>query len=529
MHVYIYVLDLTRFCIHFQGGGKRKGSFAIYLEPWHADVEEFLELKLNHGKEEHRARDLFYALWIPDLFMKRAREHGKWSLFCPHEAPGLADVHSAEFEALYTKYEATPGLARKQVDAFKLWLTICRTQAETGTPYILYKDACNRMSNQQHLGTIRSSNLCTEIVEYTAPDEIAVCNLASINLAACLTRNADGKLVYNFNELVSIVRQLTRNLNQVIDINFYPVEEARNSNMRHRPVGIGVQALADVFAKLKIPWESIDARILNRQIFATMYYAAVRESVAIAKEVGHYESFPGSPASKGQFQFDLAGVAPLTGSFNEFCPAFDWDTLRADMIAHGMRNSLLIAPMPTASTSQILGNNECFEPYTSNLYNRRTLAGEFIVVNEHMVADFEARGLWTDEIRAQILADEGSVQNVEGIPDDLRALYKTVWEIPQKVLCQMAVDRQPYICQSQSFNVHIREPTPQKMSSLHMFMWKRGAKTSTYYLRTEPKAHPVQVTEDVDVVHKMRMRRENAGGGGGGGAAIDQECDNCGS
>lgn len=430
-----------------QGGGRRKGSFAIYLEPWHADVEEFLELRKTHGKEENRARDLFYALWIPDLFMKRVMANKEWSLFCPNEAPGLADVHSEAFEKLYLEYEQTPGLARKTLKAQTLFFKICQSQIETGTPYMLYKDACNRKSNQQNLGTIRSSNLCTEIIEYTAPDEVAVCNLASINLSRFVEKSYTSEAVFNFDKLVEITKVVAKNLNRVIDANFYPVEEARNSNMRHRPVGIGVQGLADTFAMMRYPFESPDAVKLNKEIFEALYFGAVTASMEVSREMGPYETYAGSPMSKGKFQFDLWGVKPS--------PRFNWEKLRSQVLTYGIRNSLLIAPMPTASTSQILGNNECFEPFTSNIYVRRVLAGEFTVVNKHMFKDLIEGGYWTHDIRNQIIADGGSIQNVAAIPKNLKNLYKTVWEISQKHLLKLAAGRGPFICQSQSLNIHM--------------------------------------------------------------------------
>ena len=469
-----------------QGGGKRKGSFAIYLEPWHADVFDFLDLRKNHGKEEARARDLFYALWVPDLFMKRVEEGGKWTLMCPNECPGLADCWGAEFEALYTKYERE-GRGRKTIDAQKLWWAILDAQVETGTPYILYKDACNGKSNQQHLGTIKSSNLCTEIVEYTAPDEVAVCNLASIALPNFITTSGDSKS-FDFELLESITRVVTKNLNKVIDVNYYPVVEARNSNMRHRPVGIGVQGLADVFAMLRLPFESPEAKQLNKDIFETMYFGAVSASIEEASVTGPYETYPGSPASQGKLQFDLWGVTPSD--------RHDWAGLKADLATHGMRNSLLVAPMPTASTAQILGNNESVEPFTSNIYNRRVLAGEFAVVNKHMMRDLIAMELWTPEVRNQVIAHRGSIQNITCIPDEVKSLYKTVWEIKQKHVLEMAADRAPYICQSQSLNLHIADPSHAKLTSAHFYSWKRGLKTGMYYLRTRPKADAIQFTVD---------------------------------
>lgn len=483
-----------------QGGGKRKGSFAIYLEPWHADIMDFLQLKKNHGKEEARARDLFYGLWVPDLFMKRVEKNQLWSLFCPNECPGLADCHSAEFDALYTKYESE-GKFRKQIKAQKLWFAILESQIETGTPYMCFKDACNSKSNQQNLGTIKSSNLCTEIMEYTSKDEIAVCNLASINLSHFVNVQ-DG--TYDFDELVRITQVVAHNLNLVIDRNFYPVEEAYNSNMRHRPIGIGVQGLADALMLLKFPWESSEARQLNKDIFEALYYGAMVASVAAAKKDGPYESFQGSPLSQGKFQFDLWGVTPSD--------RWDWDTLRTEVMEHGARNSLLIAPMPTASTSQILGNNECFEPYTSNVYSRRVLAGEFTVVNRHMLKAFVERGLWTEEVRNQIIADGGSVQNVAGLPTELKTLFKTVWEIKQKCLIDMAADRGPFVCQSQSLNVHMAAPNTGKLTSMHFYAWKRGLKTGMYYLRTRPKANAIQFTVDQAKLKVARAKtaKENA-------------------
>jgi len=472
-----------------QGGGKRKGSFAVYLEPWHADVEDFLELKKNHGKEERRARDLFYALWVPDLFMERVKSGGMWSLFCPNEAPGLADVHSEEFRALYTKYENTPGLARKVVKAQNLWMKIVASQVETGTPYMLFKDACNRKSNQQNLGTIRSSNLCTEIIEYTSPDEVAVCNLASINLSKFVENAYEEGRSFNFEKLVEIAKIVAKNLNRVIDANFYPIEAARRSNMRHRPVGIGVQGLADTFAMMRLSFESEEARKLNRDIFETIYFGAVTASMEVSRDgEGPYSTFEGSPMSKGKFQFDLWNVQPSD--------RWDWETLRQNVMKHGIRNSLLVAPMPTASTSQILGNNECFEPFTSNVYARRVLAGEFTVVNRHMLRDLIKGGWWTKTTRNQIINDGGSLKNVDCIPEHIKQLYKTVWEIPQKTLMQLAIDRGPFICQSQSFNVHMETPTTRKISSMHMFAWKNGLKTGMYYLRTRPKAEANKFTVD---------------------------------
>jgi ribonucleoside-diphosphate reductase alpha subunit len=466
-----------------QGGGKRKGAFAVYLEPWHADVFEFLELKKNHGKEEMRARDLFYAMWIPDLFMERVREDGQWSLFCPNEAPGLYDCHSGEFEALYHRYEQE-GRARKVVKAQELWFAILESQIETGTPYILYKDAANRKSNQQNLGTIRSSNLCTEIIEYTSPDEVAVCNLGSISLPKFVREDRS----YDFERLEEITRVLTRNLNRIIDINYYPIEEARNSNMRHRPIGIGVQGLADAFLLMRFPFDSAEARELNRQIFETIYYAAVTESCRMAQEQGAYSSFQGSPASKGVLQFDMWGVQP-TGRY-------DWDAVKEEVKTHGLRNSLLLAPMPTASTSQILGNNECFEPYTSNIYTRRTLSGEYIVVNRHLLKDLIGLELWNDEMRQRLMALNGSVQQIPEIPDHIKELYKTTYEISMKAIIDMAADRGAFICQSQSLNLFVENPNFGKLSSMHFYGWQKGLKTGMYYLRTKAAVDPIKFTLD---------------------------------
>ena len=464
-----------------QGGGKRKGSIAIYLEPWHPDIFEFLDLRKNHGKEEMRARDLFYALWTPDLFMERVEANGEWSLFCPNECPDLHDTYGDEFRALYAKYESE-GRARKTIPARELWDAITQSQIETGTPYMLYKDACNEKSNQKNLGTIRSSNLCTEIVEYTAPDEVAVCNLASIALPKFVI---DGE--YDHQKLYDVTYHATGNLNRVIDVNYYPVEEARNSNMRHRPIGLGVQGLADTFAMLKLPFESPEARQLNREIFETIYFAACNASLDAAKEEGPYSSFEGSPASQGILQPDLWGVTEHSGRW-------DWDSLKAGIVKHGLRNSLMLAPMPTASTSQILGNNECFEAFTSNLYVRRTLSGEFIVLNKHLVNDLIDRGLWSMEMKNDILRHKGSVQMIEGIPEDLKELYKTTWEIKQRHVIDMAADRGAYIDQSQSLNIHMIDANPAKVTSMHFYGWKKGLKTGMYYLRTKAAADAIQFT-----------------------------------
>jgi len=463
-----------------QGGGKRKGAFAIYLEPWHADVFEFLDLRKNHGKEELRARDLFYALWIPDLFMKRVEANGEWSLFCPNEAPGLSDCWGPEFEALYTQYEEE-GRARKTIKAQELWFAVLDAQIETGTPYLLYKDAANKKSNQQNLGTIKSSNLCTEIIEYTSPDEVAVCNLASLALPRYVI---NGK--FDHDKLYEVTYEVTRNLNKIIDNNYYPVEEARNSNLRHRPIGLGVQGLADVFILLRLPFESELAKLLNRDIFETMYFAAMTASMDLAKEEGHYETFPGSPLSKGIFQFDMWNVQPTD--------RWDWEALRKNVVKHGVRNSLLMAPMPTASTSQILGNNECFEPYTSNIYTRRVLSGEFIIVNKHLLKDLIHLGLWNNDMKNRIISANGSIQNIDAIPTEIKELYKTVWEIKQRTLIDMAADRGAYICQSQSLNLFVDTPSPSKLTSMHFYGWKKGLKTGMYYLRSQAATQAVQFT-----------------------------------
>ncbi|MBK7789978.1 MAG: ribonucleoside-diphosphate reductase subunit alpha [Saprospiraceae bacterium] len=469
-----------------QGGGKRKGAFAVYLEPWHADIVDFLDLKKNHGKEEMRARDLFYALWISDLFMKRVKEDGVWSLFCPNEAPGLPEVYGDEFEALYTQYERE-GRARQTVKAQELWFAILDSQIETGTPYILYKDAANKKSNQKNLGTIKSSNLCTEIMEYTSADEVAVCNLASI----ALPRFVDPVTkIFDFEKLHEITKVVTRNLNKVIDINYYPIEEARNSNMRHRPIGIGVQGLADAFMMMRLPFDSDEAAQLNKDIFETIYHASLTESCVIAAKDGAYSTFQGSPASEGTLQFDMWGVTPST--------RYDWDGLKARIKEKGIRNSLLLAPMPTASTSQILGNNECFEPYTSNLYTRRTLSGEFIVVNKHLLQDLVERGLWCEELKQILMASNGSIQHIQGIPQDLKDLYKTAYEISQKAIINMAADRGAFICQSQSLNLFVENANYGKMSSMHFYSWEKGLKTGMYYLRSKAAVDPIKFTLDTE-------------------------------
>lgn len=472
-------------------GGKRNGSFAIYLEPWHADIEDFLRLKLNTGAEEERARDLFYGLWIPDLFMERVKSDGVWSLMCPHECPGLADCWGDKFRDLYSSYEAA-GKYRRQVPAKKLWQLILDAQIQTGTPYLCYKDAANRKSNQQNLGTIRSSNLCTEIMEYTSPEETAVCNLGSLALPKFVENG-----VFNFEKLRRYTRILIRNLDKVIDVNFYPTPETKNSNTKHRPIGLGVQGLADVFAMMRVAWTSPAAETLNREIFENIYYAAVQESTLISKQnsnghpvdgwSGAYSTFAGSPASHGKLQVDLWNQKPMTAYLN-------WEGLRDDVCHYGLRNSLLVAPMPTASTSQILGNNECIEPFTSNLYTRRVLAGEFVIINKYLVEDLVSRGLWTAAIRTQIIANNGSVQSIPEIPQDIRDLYKTAWEIPMKTIINLAADRAPFICQSQSLNLFVAEPTFSKLSSMHMYAWEKGLKTGCYYLRTKSVAKAQQFT-----------------------------------
>ena len=479
-----------------QGGGKRKGAFAIYLEPWHADVFGFLDLRKNHGKEEMRARDLFLALWVPDLFMKRVEADGQWSLFCPNEAKNLHTTYGAEFEALYEKYEKE-GKAKKTIPARDLWNAILDAQIETGNPYILYKDAANEKSNQKNLGTIRCSNLCTEIIEYSDDKETAVCNLASISLP----RFVEGKK-FNFDKLQEVTQIITRNLNKIIDNNYYPLEETRRSNFRHRPIGIGVQGLADAFMLLGLPFESEVAKILNKNIFETIYYAALVASKNIAKELGAYETFEGSPLSKGIFQFDMWNVQPSD--------RYNWDALRAEIKEHGVRNSLLLAPMPTASTSQILGNNECFEPYTSNIYNRRVLSGEFVVVNKHLLKDLMGLGLWNDSMKQRIIAANGSVQNIEEIPAALKEIYKTVWEIKQRTIIDMSADRGAFICQSQSLNLFVEQPNFAKLSSMHFYTWKKGLKTGMYYLRTKAATDAVKFTVDMDVMKQSAIDKAQA-------------------
>lgn len=501
--------------------GKRNGSFAIYLEPWHPDVEDFLDLRKNHGDEELRARDLFYALWIPDLFMKRIKTNGTWSLFCPDECPGLSDIHSEEFEALYTKYENEQKY-RKQINARELWFKILDSQMETGTPYILYKDACNRKSNQKNLGTIKSSNLCTEIIEYSDKDETAVCNLASLALSSyvvTIEHNDDGNTSYTYHfdyeKLHDVTKVVTENLNRVIDLNFYPTEKTVRSNMRHRPIGIGVQGLADVFAIMKVPFYSKEASEINKNIFETIYHAALEKSNEIAKRRkdseedsdfneydktyngwteedkrryrGAYSSFPGSPASQGILQFDLWNVNPTNTRYN-------WTKLKEDIVDHGLRNSLLVAPMPTASTSQILGNNECFEPFTSNIYTRRTLAGEFIIVNKYLMKELIDMNMWSEAIKTNIIENNGSIQHIDGLSEDMKLRYRTVWEIPMRHIIDMSRDRGAYICQSQSLNLWMEDPTYNAMTSMHFYSWEAGLKTGIYYLRRKAKHQAQQFT-----------------------------------
>lgn len=492
-----------------QGGGKRKGSFAIYIEPWHADISDFLQLKKNHGKEEMRARDLFYALWIPDLFMQRVKDNDTWSLFCPHECPGMADAHGAEFEQLYTGYELA-GKARKVVKAQDLWFEILEAQTETGTPYMLFKDHANNKSNQKNLGTIKSSNLCTEIIQYTSKDEVAVCNLASLALPKFIKTNEKGFQVFDHEELKRVTKVATVNLNKIIDRNYYPVEEARRSNMRHRPIGLGVQGLADVFIMLRMPFESAEAKQMNKDIFETLYFAAMEASMELAIKEGPYETWAGSPISQGIFQFDMWNVTPESGRW-------DWEGLRAKVKEHGVRNSLLVAPMPTASTSQILGNNECFEPYTSNIYARRVLSGEFAVVNKHLLRDLVKLNLWNDSMKNKLISANGSVQNINEIPQNLKDLYKTVWEIKQKTIIEMATDRGAYICQSQSLNIHIQDPNFGKLTSMHFYAWEKGLKTGMYYLRTKAATDAIKFTvekqaevaiEQANVVQEHEMNYE---------------------
>jgi ribonucleoside-diphosphate reductase alpha subunit len=474
-----------------QGGGKRNGSFAIYLEPWHADVEDFLKLKLNTGSEEERCRDLFYALWIPDLFMERVEKNEPWTLFCPSEAPGLADVYGQDFKELYERYERE-GRGRKQVDAQKLWFKVLDSQIETGTPYLLYKDAANEKSNQKNLGVIKSSNLCVEIIEYSNKDETAVCNLASVALPMYVDAK---KRAFNYDKLREVVKVAIKNLNRVIDINYYPTPETERSNKRHRPVGLGVQGLADVFALMRVPWETDRALELNQRIFEHIYYAAVEASAEVAEKEGPYSTYEGSPMSKGQFQYDLWGVQPLTDIDN----TLDWASLKHNVSQYGVRNSLLVAPMPTASTSQILGFNECFEPFTSNIYTRRTLAGEFIVVNKYLMKDLEKLDLWNENMKQQIIARNGSVQGIEEIPESIQKLYRTSWEIKQKTLIDMAAARGAFICQSQSLNLFVADPNYAKLTSMHFYAWKKGLKTGIYYLRTRAPVMAQKFTVDPEL------------------------------
>ena len=471
-----------------QGGGKRKGSFAVYLEPWHADIFQFLDLKKNHGKEEMRARDLFLAMWIPDLFMKRVEEDGEWTLMCPNECPHLFDTYGDEFEKLYTGYEKV-GKGRKTIKARELWEKILESQIETGNPYMLYKDAVNRKSNHKNLGTIRSSNLCTEIMEYTAPDEVAVCNLASIALPMFISETPDGKKFFDHKKLFKVTKKITKNLDTVIDQNFYPVVEAENSNMRHRPVGIGIQGLADAFILLRMPFTSEEAKKLNKDIFETIYFAALTSSMELAKIKGPYSSYKGSPISQGEFQFNMWNIHE-----DELSGNWEWNKLRESIMEHGVRNSLLVAPMPTASTSQILGNNEAFEPYTSNIYTRRVLSGEFIVVNKHLLEDLVELGLWNNDMKEEIMRANGSVQHIESIPQDLKELYKTVWELSMKDIIDMARHRGYFIDQSQSLNLFMKDPDYSKLTSMHFYGWKSGLKTGMYYLRTKSAVNAIQFT-----------------------------------
>ena len=496
-----------------QGGGKRKGSFAIYLEPWHADVYEFLELKKNHGTEEMRARDLFYALWTPDLFMKRVDENGDWSLFCPNEAPGLSDCYGEEFEELYTSYEKQ-GKAKKTVKAQQLWKTIVTSQIETGVPYMLYKDHANKKSNQKNLGTIKSSNLCCEIMEYSSPEEVAVCNLASVALPKFVENGT-----YNFQRLYDISYQVTINLNRVIDGNYYPVKEAKNSNMKHRPIGIGVQGLVDALLLLRHPFDSEEAKTLNRDIFETIYFAAVTASKDLAKKEGVYETFKGSPMSEGVFQFDMWNVEPTD--------RWDWKSLKEEVKEHGVRNSLLLAPMPTASTSQILGNNECFEPITSNIYSRKVLSGEYILVNRHLINDLVDLNLWDEKMKDRIIAADGSVQGIQEIPDEIKILYRTVWELSQKVIIDMAADRGAYICQSQSMNIYMQKPTFAMISSMHFYGWEKGLKTGMYYLRSRAAVEAIKFTVDAQIrAEGQKAQQEQQSGTC---SLDDPECTSCGA
>jgi len=503
--------NVTHLGVAHNGGGKRNGSFAIYLEPWHADIEDFLKLKLNTGSEEERCRDLFYGLWVPDLFMERVEKNEPWTLFCPSEAPGLSDVYGDEFRALYEKYEKE-GRGRKQIDAQKLWFKVLDAQIETGTPYILYKDAANKKSNQKNLGTIKSSNLCCEIIEYSSKDETAVCNLASIALPTYVNKDT---LAFDYQKLREVVKVAIRNLNRVIDINFYPTPETERSNMSHRPVGLGVQGLADVFALMRAPWESEKAADINQRIFEHIYYAAVESSCEQAEKDGPYSTYEGSPMSEGKFQYDLWSATPLT----ETDGTLDWKALKAKVAQHGVRNSLMIAPMPTASTSQILGFNECFEPFTSNIYTRRTLAGEFVVVNTYLMKDLADRGLWNESTKQNIIARNGSVQGMEEIPKFLQDLYKTSWEIKQKTLIDMAAARGAFICQSQSMNLFVADPNYAKLTSMHFYGWKKGLKTGLYYLRTRAPVMAQKFTVDPELQkaaakseHERVARKQVEGG-----------------
>ena len=464
-----------------QGGGKRNGSFAIYLEPWHSDVFDFLDLRKNHGDEELRARDLFYALWIPDLFMERVKADGDWSLFCPDKCPGLSDAYGDKFKELYTSYE-TAGLANRVVRARDLFYAILDSQMETGTPYMLYKDAANQKSNQKNLGTIKSSNLCTEIIEYSDDKETAVCNLASIALSKFVKEDK----TFDYDKLVEVTRVVTRNLNKVIDVNYYPTVKTKESNLKHRPIGIGVQGLADAFALMDLPFHSDQARSVNQDIFESIYYGAVTASIDMAKTYGPYSSFEGSPASQGKLQFDLWNTKPSS--------RYNWNHVKSELKKHGMRNSLLVAPMPTASTSQILGNNECFEPFTSNIYKRRTLAGEFLVVNKHLLKELVDLGLWNSSLKDNIIANNGSIQQIEGIPEHVKQKFKIVWEIPMRHVINMAAERGPFICQSQSMNLWVEDPKYNTLTSMHFYSWDKGLKTGLYYLRRKPKHQPQQFT-----------------------------------
>lgn len=483
-----------------QGGNKRPGAFAMYLEPWHSDIFDFLDLKKNTGKDERRARELFYALWVCDLFMERVEANADWSLFCPSEAPGLDEAWGDKFTELYENYERQ-GLARKTVKAQKLWYAILEAQVETGTPFMLYKDACNRKSNQQNLGTIKCSNLCCEIVEYSSPDEIAVCNLASVSLPAFVTKE-NGIPTYDFKKLYQVIKVMTKNLNKIIDVNYYPVPEARKSNFRHRPIGLGVQGLADAFIKMRLPFDSEGAQELNKKIFECIYFSGLEASCELAEQLGPYETYEGSPVSQGILQPDMWNVETNDSMWN-------WTELREKISKFGVRNSLLVAPMPTASTSQILGNNECFEPYTSNIYQRRVLAGEFQIVNPHLLKDLTELNIWNDSMKNRIIADGGSIQRISNIPDDIKAIYKTVWEISQKKIIDMAADRGAFIDQSQSLNIYLASPNYGKITSMHFYGWKKGLKTGMYYLRTRPAADAIKFTVDQSTLSEEKQAEEN--------------------